>query len=74
LESLLDDERLSIFPDDDRGFRVEGTLLVKLSPKDYGRPRTDSGTPVRFGSGGGIRTPDLRVMSPTSYLAALPRN
>ncbi len=27
-----------------------------------------------FGSGGGIRTPDLRVMSPTSYLAALPRN
>ena len=25
-------------------------------------------------SGGGIRTHDLRVMSPTSYLAALPRD
>ena len=25
-------------------------------------------------SGGGIRTPDLRVMSPTSYQAALPRD
>ena len=28
----------------------------------------------RFGSGGGIRTHDLRVMSPTSYRTALPRN
>ena len=27
-----------------------------------------------LGSGGGIRTPDLRVMSPTSYQTALPRN
>ena len=27
-----------------------------------------------FNSGGGIRTPDLRVMSPTSYQAALPRD
>ena len=29
---------------------------------------------VSSGSGGGIRTPDLRVMSPTSYQTALPRN
>jgi hypothetical protein len=27
-----------------------------------------------FNSGGWIRTSDLRVMSPTSYQAALPRN
>src|SRR4051812_15969379 len=32
-------------------------------------------SPFQFGSsGGGIRTSDLRVMSPTSYQAALPRD
>jgi hypothetical protein len=41
--------------------------------------RPGSGDPGRcgvlcgFGSGGGIRTPDLRVMSPTSYHCSTPR-
>ena len=42
--------------------------------------RTENGYPGknlssrnRFGSGGQIRTDDLRVMSPTSYLTAPPR-
>ena len=29
---------------------------------------------IRLGSGGRIRTSDLRVMSPTSYQTALPRD
>ncbi len=41
-------------------------------PQKNTRLRRD-GSSHRVGSGGRIRTCDLRVMSPTSYLAALPR-
>ena len=44
-----------------------------VEPKEIAaRNLNDSGRLI--GSGGGIRTPDLRVMSPTSYQTALPRN
>ena len=46
---------------------------AKASRKGNGRPSGDD-RPFGIGSGGGIRTPDLRVMSPTSYQTALPRS
>jgi hypothetical protein len=36
--------------------------------------KVDPSAVDRFGSGGQIRTDDLRVMSPTSYQTAPPRN
>ena len=40
----------------------------------YVAKRRHLATPHDFSSGGGIRTRDLRVMSPTSYQTAPPRN
>jgi hypothetical protein len=50
-------------------------VTARIEPEcEEKTPGSQSLRAFLFGSGGGIRTPDLRVMSPTSYLAALPRN
>ena len=52
-----------------RGSLARGAFRKRKRRPGRARPAFD-----RCGSGGGIRTPDLRVMSPTSYQTALPRN
>jgi hypothetical protein len=42
-------------------------------PADTTRPPLAGRSCIRLGSGRGIRTPDLRVMSPTSYRCSIPR-
>jgi hypothetical protein len=66
--------------------RLTGPLTVTVSPNDEGHLAVAFGVSVGrfaglfgsyalvgFDSGGGIRTRDLRVMSPTSYQTAPPR-
>ena len=48
-----------------------GTYLPAVHELKKAERPADAG--LSGGSGGGIRTRDLRVMSPTSYLAAPPR-
>src|SRR5262245_61334718 len=51
-----------------------GTSVVPRPPSRDGPEATKAAPGAAFGSsGGGIRTRDLRVMSPTSYLTAPPR-
>jgi len=61
LMGLQGEERLRVLADEGQGFRVEGTLYVpptRETPGGRELPRAS----LAYGSGGGIRTPDLRVM------------
>ena len=54
---------------------VERETRVELATFSLeGWRSTNWATPAIFGGGGRIRTNDLRVMSPTSYQTALPRD
>ncbi len=53
-------------------FGRKHTLKAKARRDD--RPPGEKYRLREIGSGGGIRTPDLWVMSPTSYQTAPPRN
>ena len=66
--ALLGDARLRVYPNG----RIEGTAI--LSPNESRRPQIDPEAASFGGSGGRIRTYDLRVMSPPSYQTAPPRN
>jgi hypothetical protein len=51
---------------------LRATVMHELIPEDE-KPRPSNTRSGIFHSGGGIRTRDLRVMSPTSYQTAPPR-
>ena len=76
LQMLLGDRRLAVHHDDEYSVADRGILQGAgdssgsraLDPRRGARDWQSFG-----GSGGRIRTCDLRVMSPTSYLTALPR-
>ena len=50
------------------------TVLTSAPHEEKVRSSMSLGPLIFFGSGGRIRTDDLRVMSPTSYQTAPPRN
>jgi hypothetical protein len=58
---------------EENGTEENGTDGDVLKIHTPGHPEM-TGRMLSFGSGGRIRTCDLRVMSPTSYRTALPRN
>ncbi len=63
----------AVYDKAERTIELSATILPELLPKDQTPTYTDGPVGVFVYSGGGIRTRDLRVMSPTSYQTAPPR-